>query len=132
MMNNWIEAMKKAGAVIVDPAEIETFGKFDDTELLVLLYEFKADINKYLASLNGDLPARTLKDLIAFNQTNKSKEMPYFGQDLFETAEAKGDLSSKEYVDALAQNHQLPGAQGIDATMHKFHLNPLAPPTHAP
>ncbi len=132
LMNTSIEAMKKAGAVIVDPAEIETFGKFDDTELLVLLYEFKADINKYLASLNSDLPARTLKDLIAFNQTNKSKEMPYFGQDLFEKAEAKGDLSSKEYVDALAKNHQLAGAEGIDATMDKFHLDALVAPTGGP
>jgi len=132
LMNSSLEAMKKAGAVIVDPAELETFGKFDDTELLVLLYEFKADINKYLASLKGDLPARTLKDLIAFNQTNKSKEMPYFGQDLFEKAEAKGDLSSKEYVEALAKNHQLAATEGIDATMNKFHLDALVAPTGGP
>jgi amidase len=132
LMNSSLEAMKKAGAVIVDPAELETFGKFDDTELLVLLYEFKADINKYLASLSGDVPARTLKDLIAFNQTNKSKEMPYFGQDLFEKAEAKGDLSSKEYVEALAKNHQLAATEGIDATMNKFHLDALVAPTGGP
>lgn len=132
LMNASIDAMKKAGAVIVDPAELETFGKFDDTELLVLLYEFKADINKYLASLTGEVPARTLKDLIAFNQTNKPKEMPYFGQDLFEKAEAKGDLSSKEYVEALAKNHQLAGTEGIDATMDKFHLDALVAPTGGP
>jgi amidase len=134
LMNSVIDAMKKEGAVIVDPAEIETFGKFDDTELLVLLYEFKADLNKYLASLggNGNLPARTLKELITFNQQNKDKEMPYFGQDLFEKAEAKGDLSSKEYVEALAKNHQLAGAEGIDATMDKFHLDALVAPTGGP
>ena len=132
LMNSSIDAMKKAGAVIVDPADIETFGKFDDSELLVLLYEFKADINKYLASLSGDLPARTLKDLIAFNHSNKTKEMPYFGQDLFEKAEAKGDLTSKEYVDALAKNHQLTRTEGIDATMDKFHLDALVAPTGGP
>ena len=132
VMNSAIEAMKKAGAVVVDPAEIESFGKFDDTELLVLLYEFKADLNKYLASLSGELPARTLKDLIGFNQHNKEKEMPYFGQDLFEKAEAKGDLSSKEYVEALAKNHQLTRTEGIDATMDKFHLDALVAPTGGP
>jgi amidase len=136
LMNSAVDAMKKEGAVIVDPAEIETFGKFDDTELLVLLYEFKADLNKYLASLNrngnGNLAARTLKELITFNQQNKDKEMPYFGQDLFEKAEAKGDLSSKEYVEALAKNHQLAGTEGIDATMDKFHLDALVAPTGGP
>lgn len=134
LMSSVIDAMKKEGAVIVDPAEIETFGKFDDTELLVLLYEFKADLNQYLASLhgNGNLPARTLKELITFNQQNKDKEMLYFGQDLFEKAEAKGDLSSKEYVEALAKNHQLAGTEGIDATMDKFHLDALVAPTGGP
>ena len=132
LMNSSIDAMKKAGAVVVDPAEIETFGKFDDTELLVLLYEFKADLNLYLGSLRGDLAARTLKDLIAFNQHNKEKEMPYFGQDLFEKAEAKGDLTSKEYVEALAKNHQLARSEGIDATMDKFHLDALVAPTAGP
>jgi len=134
LMNSIIDAMKKEGAVIVDPAEIETFGKFDDTELLVLLYEFKAGLNKYLASLStsGAVPARTLKELITFNQQNKNKEMPYFGQDLFEKAEAKGDLSSKEYVEALAKNRQLAGAEGIDATMNKFHLDALVAPTGGP
>jgi amidase len=132
LMNARLEMMKKEGAIIVDPAEIETFGKFDDTEFLVLLYEFKADLNKYLATLGPEVTARTLKDLIEFNKQNKEKEMPYFGQDVFEKAEAKGDLTSKEYVDALANNHKLTRTDGIDATMDKFKLDALVAPTAGP
>ena len=76
----------------LDPADIPTHGKFDAPEFDVLLFEFKADINKYLASLApGDHP-RTLKDLIAFNERNREREMPYFGQEIFTKAEAKGPL----------------------------------------
>jgi amidase len=127
-----LEAIKKQGATLVDPAEIETLGKFDDTELLVFMYELKADLNAYLARLGPNAPVRTLKDIIDFNERNRQKEMPYFGQDLFVKAEAKGPLTEKEYVDALAKNHQLARTEGIDATMDKFHLDAMVAPTGGP
>jgi amidase len=131
LMNHVIEEMKSAGAVIVDPADLESFGKFDDTELLVLLYELKADMNSYLAS-RPDARVHTLADLIAFNEQNKEKEMPYFGQDLFLKAQSKGPLTEKEYVQALASNHNLSREHGIDELMDKFHLDAIVAPTGGP
>jgi amidase len=132
LMETVINEMKKAGAIIVDPAEIETLGKFDDTELLVFLYELKADLNLYLAKLGPSAPVHTLKEIIDFNEKNRDKEMPYFGQDLFIKAEGKGPLSSKEYLDALEKNQQLSRKEGIDATMDKFQLDALIAPTGGP
>jgi amidase len=131
LMNRLIDEMKSAGAEIVDPADLESFGKFDDTELLVLLYELKADLNAYLAS-RPDASVHTLADVIAFNEKNKEKEMPYFGQDLFLKAEEKGPLTEKEYVTALAANHKLSREGGIDGVMDKFHLDAVVAPTAGP
>jgi amidase len=132
LMERSLDAMKKQGATLVDPADIDTFGKFDDTELLVFMYELKADLNAYLARLGPQAPLRTLKDIIDFNDRNRQKEMPYFGQDLFLKAEAKGPLTEKEYLDALAKNRQLARTEGIDATMDKFHLDAIVAPTGGP
>jgi len=131
LMNRLLGEMKSAGAIIVDPADLESHGKFDETELLVLLYELKADLNAYLAA-RPDAQVKTLADLIAFNDKNKEKEMPYFGQDLFLKAQEKGPLTSKEYVDALAANHKLSREQGIDGAMDKFHLDAIVAPTGGP
>jgi amidase len=132
LMEQSLDVMKKQGATLVDPADIATFGKFDDTELLVFMYELKADLNAYLAQLGPGAPVRTLKDIIDFNDANRQKEMPYFGQDLFVKAEAKGPLTEKEYVDALAKNHQLARTEGIDAIMDKYQLDVVVAPTGGP
>jgi amidase len=130
LMNNLIAAMKKQGAEIVDPADLPTHGKFDDTEFLVLLYELKADLNAYLAARPG--APGSLKDVIEFNESNRDKEMPYFGQDIFIKSEAKGPLTSKEYTDALEANHRLSRKEGIDAVMDQFHLDAIMAPTAGP
>ena len=132
LMEQSLDVIKKAGATLVDPADIETLGKFDDTELLVFLYELKADLNAYLARVGPSAPVRTLKDIIEFNDRSRQKEMPYFGQDLFVKAEAKGPLTEKAYLDALQKNHQLARTEGIDAIMDKHHLDALVAPTGGP
>ncbi len=132
LMNQLLEEMKKLGAVLVDPADVPTSGKFDDSEFEVLLYEFKADLNKYLAALGPQAPVRSLKDVIAFNEKNSDREMPYFGQDIMIKAEAKGPLTSKAYVQALRKNHLLTRAQGIDFVMKKNRLDALVAPTGGP
>ena len=132
VMESALEALKKEGAILVDPANIETSGKFGDTEFTVLLYELKADLNAYLAQLGPDAPVKTLKDIIDFNEKNSEKEMPYFGQDTFIKAEEKGPLTTQEYLDALAKNHQLARKEGIDATMDKNNLDALIAPTGGP
>jgi amidase len=132
LMEQALGVMKQQGAILVDPADIATLGKFDESELLVFMYELKADLNAYLARLGPGAPVRTLEDIIAFNEHNRQKEMPYFGQDLFLKAQAKGPLTEKEYVDALAKNHQLARTEGIDALMDKYHLDAIVAPTGGP
>jgi amidase len=132
LMEQAIGVMKRHGATVIDPVEITTLGKFDDSELTVFLYELKADLNAYLAHLGPSAPVKTLEDIIAFNEHNRPKEMPYFGQDLFIKSQAKGPLTDKQYTDALAKNHQLARIEGIDAVMDKHKLDALIGPTGGP
>lgn len=132
LMEESLDVMKRQGATLIEPADIETFGKFDDSELLVFMYELKADLNAYLSRVGPTAPVRTLKDIIAFNNRNRQKEMPYFGQDLFLKAEEKGPLTEKAYLDAVAKNHQLARTEGIDAIMDKHQLDALVAPTGGP
>src|SRR5256885_1288410 len=107
LLGDCIDIIKRRGATVIDPADIPTQGKFDDSELEVLLYEFKADLNSYLASLGPRAPVKSLKEIIDFNEQYKDREMPYFGQDLFTKAQAKGPLTDKAYRDALRKNHRM-------------------------
>ncbi|HXM66783.1 MAG TPA: amidase [Candidatus Acidoferrum sp.] len=132
LMEQALDLLKKQGAIIVDPADIETMGKFDDTELLVFMYELKADLNAYLAGLGPTAPVRTLKDVIEFNERNHQKELAYFGQDLFLKAESKGPLTESPYLEALEKNKRYARIEGIDATMDKFHLDAIVAPTGGP
>jgi amidase len=130
LLNTLIDEMKRAGAEIIDPADLPSHGKFDDTEFTVLLYELKADLNAYLTARPG--APGSLKEIIDFNDRNKDKEMPYFGQDVFIKAETKGPLTSKEYLDALEANHRLSRKEGIDAVIDQFKLDAIMAPTGCP
>jgi amidase len=132
LMEECLEAIKKSGATIVDPADIPTQGKFDDSELEVLLYEFKTDLNKYLAALGPGAPVKSLKEIIDFNEQHRDREMSYFGQDLMIKAQAKGPLTEKAYLDALAKNQQMSRKEGIDFIMDKEKLDALVAPTGGP
>jgi amidase len=131
LMNAVMDEMKRQGAILVDPADLDSHGKFDDTEFTVLLYELKADLNTYLAG-RPEAHVHSLKDIIEFNERNKNQEMPYFAQDTFIKAEEKGPLISKEYLDALEANHRLSRAEGIDGVMDKFHVDAIMAPTGSP
>jgi len=132
LMNSLLDEMKKQGATLVDPADLETFGKFDDSELTVLMYELKADLNVYLSHLGPGVPVHTLQEVIDFNDKHKDKEMPYFGQDLFIKAQAKGPLTEKEYLDALEKDQKLARTEGIDLLMDKNKLDAIVAPTAGP
>ncbi len=131
-MEDLIKEIKKLGAEVVDPAEIPTAGQFDDSEFEVLLYEFKTDLNIYLARLGPNAPVKTLKEIIDFNEKNRDKEMPHFGQDLLIKSEAKGPLTTKEYLEALKKNHRLSRKEGIDFVLHQKKLDALIAPTGGP
>ena len=130
VMEHAIDLMRRAGAVIVDPVEFASFEGWHDSEQQVLLYEFKADLNQYLAGRGGAV--RSLEDCIAFNRAHRLEEMPYFEQELMEQAQAKGPLSEKAYTDALAMNHRMTRTEGIDAILAKHKLDALAGPTAGP
>jgi len=127
-----LAALKHAGAEIIDPVEITAIGKVDAPELQVLQFEFKADLNKYLAWLGPNTQVHTLKEVIEFNERNAAREMPYFGQELMQKSEAKGELSSADYQKALADCRRLSRAEGIDRTMEKHKLDALVAPTDSP
>jgi amidase len=130
LMESCISDMKGAGAEIVDPVEFEKFEQWRDTETAVLLYEFKADLKSYLSARGAKV--RSLADCIAFNNEHRAEEMPYFEQELMEQAQAKGDLSSKEYRDALAANLRFTRKDGIDALFKKHKLDAICGPTSGP
>jgi amidase len=132
LMEAALDVMKKQGATLVDPVEIATYGKFGDTEFLGFMYELKADLNAYLAWLGPNTPVKNLKEIIEFNEKNAAKEMPYFGQENFLKAEEKGPLTTKEYLDAIAKNHELAGKLGIDKTMDEHKLDAIVAPTGGP
>jgi amidase len=132
LVDRAIAAMKAQGAIIVDPADIPTASQLDDCELEVLLFEFKTDLNAYLASRGGTAKVKSLEELIAFNETARDREMPYFGQELLEMAQKKGTLSAPAYRQALRTCRTRARALGIDAVMKKHRLDAIVAPTGSP
>jgi amidase len=127
-----LEAMKKGGAELIDPADLPTHGKFGSAEHEVLLHEFKADLNAYLAALGPAAPVRSLEDVIEFNERNRERELRFFGQETMLAAQKKGPLTEQAYRDALATAKRLAGKEGIDAVMDEHRLDALVAPTSGP
>ena len=128
-MERAIVVMRAAGATVVD-ADIATAGQWDKDELDVLLYEFKTDLELYLA--RSDAPIKTLAGLIAYDKQHAAAEMPYFAQELFEQAQAKGPLTDAAYIAARDKARKLAGHDGIDATLAAQHLDALIAPATSP
>jgi amidase len=127
-----IVEMKAQGAIIVDPADIPTANQLDDCEFQILLYEFKADLNKYLGALAPTAAVHSLKEVIAFNEREKEREMPFFGQEIMLMAEKKGPLTSAPYRTARATCRQRATVAGIDAVLSRFRLDAIVAPTGSP
>ncbi len=132
LMENALDAIRRAGAVLVDPADVNLASNAGALEFTVLLYELKADLNAYLARLGPGAPVKSLADVIAFNDAHKDQEMPYFGQDTFLKAQAKGSLATPEYVDAVRDLLKAGRDEGIDNTMDVNKLDALVAPTGGP
>ncbi len=130
-----LEDMKSQGAVLVDPANIPNLDKsdiFSELPSRVLDFEFKANINKYLESLGPNARMKTLKDLIAFNEVNRDREMPFFGHERFVTSEARGPLTDPEYVHAVTTIQRMTRGEGIDALVRQHQLDAIVAPTTGP
>ncbi len=122
-------AMRDAGAVTVDPANLPPSAWRDELPLLVLEYEFKADLNAYLATLGPDAPVRTLAEIIEFNEQNASLEMPFFGQQRMIASQARGPLTDEVYLNAVRTIQRGNREDGIDALMNEHQLDAIVAPT---
>ena len=131
--NAAIERMRELGAEIIDNADIATAKQMrsSESEMTVLLYEFKADLNAYLAELI-DSPVRSMADVIAFNEAHAEQELPYFGHDLMVKAQNTTSLEDQGYLEALAENRRLAREEGIDAVMNQHRLDALVMPSTSP
>jgi amidase len=127
-----LEALHRAGAVLLDPADLPTHGRFGAGEMELMLYEFKDGLNEYLGGLGPDAPVRSLEDVIAFNVKHRDREMPYFGQEILIRAQAKGPLTERAYLDAVEGCRRLSRDEGIDAVMNERKLDALVAPTGGP
>ena len=127
-----IDVLRRQGAIVVDPADIPHLGEYDDSEFTVLLYEFKTDLNAYLAEWAPRAPIRTLADLIAFNEANKARELPYFGQEILLQAQEKGPLTDQLYLEALEKDRRLSRTEGLDAVFTQYNLDAIVAPTGSP
>jgi amidase len=127
-----IAALRAAGATIVD-VELPNLGKYDDAENIVLQFEFKHDLNAYLASLpsSSNVP-RSLAELIEFDKREGAREMPWFGQELFEQSQARGDLTDAIYLTASKDAKRMAGKEGIDAALASNRVEALIAPTGGP
>lgn len=124
-----IEAMSAEGAILVDPANLSPAAWNDPLSLVLLEYEFKADLNAYLATLGPDAPVKTLADVIAFNEANADREMPHFGQERMISSQARGPLTDPEYLNAVRTIQRANREEGIDALMAEHDLDAIVAPT---
>ncbi len=131
-METCLLAMKEQGAELVDPVELLDESKLGKSELEVLLYEFKADLNAYLAELGPQAPVRTLEQIIEFNESHREQVMPFFGQERMVQAQTKGPLTQRRYLNALSRNLRLARQDGIDAMLQQHRLEAIVAPTGGP
>jgi len=124
-----IAAMRDAGAVVVDPANLAQSAWNDALPLIVLEYEFKHDLNAYLATLGDAAPVRTLAEIIEFNEANADREMPHFGQERMIASEARGPLTDETYQNAVRTIQRGNREDGIDALMNEHELHAVVAPT---
>jgi amidase len=126
-----VEAMRRAGAVIVDSLEVPHADEYGAAEGTVLNYDFKHDLDAYLAALGPDAPVKSLQEVIDFNRAHADQELRYFGQETMIEAQASGPLTDRKYVDALAKARRL-SRLGIDSLMQAKHLDAIVAPTGSP
>ena len=129
LMEGAIQVMAAAGATIVDPTLLATRQRIGPPSYRVLLHEFKAGLERYLEAAGRPNGMATLADVIAFNEANAEREMPWFGQEIFEQAVQLGGLETPEYLEALEAMRRLSRAEGIDALMEEHHLDAIVAPT---
>ncbi len=129
LMERAIVDMAAAGATIVEGTTLDNRGQYNAPAFQMMLYEFKADLKEYFSTVSPDLGLRTLEDLIAFNEANADREMPYFGQELLIAANEMGPLSDPAYAEVKETARRLSQEEGIDRLMEQHGLDAIVAPT---
>lgn len=132
VMEESLAALRDLGAVLVDPANVETAKNLEEPEMAVLLYEFKADLDAYLGALGPAAPRHSMVEVIDFNEHNRERVMPFFGQELMMQAQGKGPLSDEAYAKALRTSRRLSRSLGIDRTLRRHALDAIVAPSGGP
>jgi amidase len=132
LLEDALAAMREGGAEVIDPADIPTQAWNSPLPLVVFEYEFKAGLNRYLSDLGPGAPVKSLAEVIAFNEANADREMPYFGQERLIASEARGPLSEPAYLDAVRTIQRMAREEGIDAVMDQHRLDAIVAPTQGP
>jgi len=127
-----LDVMRGAGAVVIDIPEVEAWRQMGGPSGRLMRYEFKADLNAYLAGLGPDAPVKSLEEVIVFNEANADRELPYFQQEILLQCQELGPLSDPEYQEALAEAMRLSREEGIDAVMTEHRLDAIVSPTGSP
>jgi amidase len=127
-----LEVMRGAGATVIDIPTVEAWREMGRPSGSIMRYEFKADLNAYLAGLGPDAPVNTLEEIIAFNEANADREMPWFQQEILIQCQERGPLTDPEYGEALAEAMRLSREEGIDAVMDEHNLDAIVAPTGSP
>jgi amidase len=126
-----VATLRDLGAEIVDPTDVPHATELDDPEFEVLLYEFKAGLEVYLAGRPG-AAVRTLAELIEYNSAHAETELAIFGQELLEKSAEKGPLTEPAYLEALATCGRLARDEGLDTVFREHRLDAIVAPTGAP
>jgi len=129
LMNSAFDVLKREGAELID---VEGLSQEHAPEFEVLLYEFKADLNAYFATLDGKFRELTLRKVIEFNEQNRDMELAFFGQEIFQQADAKGPLTDTAYLKALSDCRRISRTEGIDAVIARHKLDAFVAPTCGP
>jgi amidase len=131
-LDRCVSLLAKAGATLVDPADLPMHGEWVAPELEVLLYEFKADLNAYLKRIPPALPVHNLSELIRFNSEQSARELALFDQELLRQADAKGDLNSADYLKARQVCLEATRTNGIDSVLAEHRLDAIVTLTSGP
>ena len=132
LLEDAVQALKDGGAVVIDPTETPAYGDFEGSTFEVLLYEFKAGLDAYLEALGPEAPVKSLAEVIAFNEANAGRSMPYFGQEILLQAQEKGPLTEGAYLEALAKARRISREEGLDKLVDEHELDAIVAPTGGP
>ena len=130
VMESALAAMKQAGAELIDPVKLPSNQDLGGADYQVMLFEFKAGLNAYFASLGANARVNSMQELIEFNERNRERELEFFGQETLIEAQAKGPLTDKAYLDA--KEKCVKWSKGIDALMDEHKIDAIVAPTNGP